>query len=667
MIMLKFIGKIKLKYYIKIIIGILMFVPLDGQSIIRPEIFGQNFWLPDFYGGNLTQLEQKLLDANVKTIRVGGIAPDQNPYTHLQILNAVEYIQNIGAEPIIQVALQGGSVNDAISLIQYINITQNKNVKYWSIGNEPDQYDNYSPTLYATNFRIYAEALKNIDPNIKLVGPDIANPFYPNSVWWIDQFLEAGGNDLSSFGYIDIFSIHYYAFDGNQIRDEVINSHWGLKDRIEYIIDKINQANIRQNRYGNNSIKLAITEMNINYINSISDDLYGNGANSFIGGQWWAESLGEIIKNDVEWVNFWSIAEGEGEYDLGFISLNSYNEKPSYHHFNLVSNYLYGNYKYSFSNNPSISTLASSDDSTSNLLILNRTQNDILPITVRLDTLNNTNTNNLINLNSNLNCEYNDNLIPESTVLYQFSNTGSIIKKIIYDIDIALQNSPPQTINFIIDNFNNNELINWWSNPDIYQLSVLDGSMVVNIENAGPGWETFGKNIEIIDLTMTPEIKFVLKVSSPTSPIIRVDLQDIFGKSTNGEIVTIIPEIDGNYHEYILDFSGKFFQAWPEWSIVDSTKINNMLLFINPGGEAFSGEILIDNIQFINSECVNISGLPGDINQDGIINIIDIVQVISFILDEIEFNNIQLQLADINNDNNINIVDVVIIVGIIIN
>jgi hypothetical protein len=53
----------------------------------------------------------------------------------------------------------------------------------------------------------------------------------------------------------------------------------------------------------------------------------------------------------------------------------------------------------------------------------------------------------------------------------------------------------------------------------------------------------------------------------------------------------------------------------------------------------------------------------GDLNQDTIINILDVILVINIILGIDDFNN----LADINIDNNIDILDVVLIVNIILN
>ena len=60
---------------------------------------------------------------------------------------------------------------------------------------------------------------------------------------------------------------------------------------------------------------------------------------------------------------------------------------------------------------------------------------------------------------------------------------------------------------------------------------------------------------------------------------------------------------------------------------------------------------------YINNELIS-----GDVNQDGIINIIDVVQAVNLVLSG-EFE----PLADYNQDGVINVQDIVLIVGIILN
>ena len=60
------------------------------------------------------------------------------------------------------------------------------------------------------------------------------------------------------------------------------------------------------------------------------------------------------------------------------------------------------------------------------------------------------------------------------------------------------------------------------------------------------------------------------------------------------------------------------------------------------------------------------NGSDGDVNNDGIVNIIDVVLLVNYILDTVEFSNLSACKGDINLDSIINIVDIVIIVNSIL-
>ena len=77
----------------------------------------------------------------------------------------------------------------------------------------------------------------------------------------------------------------------------------------------------------------------------------------------------------------------------------------------------------------------------------------------------------------------------------------------------------------------------------------------------------------------------------------------------------------------------------------------------------------IDSLQTLYNQWIidSISFDLGDINQDQIIDILDVVQLINFILGQTTFNFEELYLADCNSDSTINIQDIVIIVNYIIN
>ena len=59
--------------------------------------------------------------------------------------------------------------------------------------------------------------------------------------------------------------------------------------------------------------------------------------------------------------------------------------------------------------------------------------------------------------------------------------------------------------------------------------------------------------------------------------------------------------------------------------------------------------------------------MPGDINQDEVVNILDIVLAVNGVLGISELSNIEFQLADMNGDGSLNVLDIILIVNEILN
>ena len=56
----------------------------------------------------------------------------------------------------------------------------------------------------------------------------------------------------------------------------------------------------------------------------------------------------------------------------------------------------------------------------------------------------------------------------------------------------------------------------------------------------------------------------------------------------------------------------------------------------------------------------------GDINEDGLLNILDVVLVIGFIIGNNDFSEDQISSSDINTDGTINVLDVVLLVNAVL-
>lgn len=61
-------------------------------------------------------------------------------------------------------------------------------------------------------------------------------------------------------------------------------------------------------------------------------------------------------------------------------------------------------------------------------------------------------------------------------------------------------------------------------------------------------------------------------------------------------------------------------------------------------------------------DLLNDEQLLGNLNHDGILNVLDIILIVNIILLETNYN----QLADLNQDNEINILDIIILISMIL-
>jgi hypothetical protein len=132
---------------------LLTLVKNSFSQTISPGVFGQNAWMPDTIGnvnnctdppcifnGKLYQQWGNIKRSGATMIRYGGTAVDKNIPTNYQYVRMIDSIRANGMEPIIQVPFYNHryTAQQAAAIVQYINITKGKNIKYWVIGNEPN-------------------------------------------------------------------------------------------------------------------------------------------------------------------------------------------------------------------------------------------------------------------------------------------------------------------------------------------------------------------------------------------------------------------------------------------------------------------------------------------------------------------------------------------------
>ena len=109
-----------------------------------------------------------------------------------------------------------------------------------------------------------------------------------------------------------------------------------------------------------------------------------------------------------------------------------------------------------------------------------------------------------------------------------------------------------------------------------------------------------------------------------------------------------------NWEPFIVEFGGDITPGDIEFklNIISNTDFNQYI----------QNEQILEFIIPVSDQVF----ISGDVNQDEIINILDIVQLVNVILDNIP-PNINIDAGDLNQDEVINVLDIILIVNIILN
>jgi hypothetical protein len=295
----------------------------------------------------------------------GGEFGDRNDLRATEIDRFITLARSMNAEPTIHVRLRGGTPEQAADLVRYVNIEKGYGVTYWAVGNEPNLYpDDYSAEQFVADWRPIAEAMRAVDPTIKLIGPEVSQytggdgPGPGDSHVFLDAFLAAHG-DL-----VDVVTVHRYPFgalDGTQATaDELLaaSAEW---DRL------IPDLRERVRRTAGRDIPVGVTEINSYW----SHDIYGETTpDSYLSALWLGDVIGRMIGQDVAIMTHFLLTSKDNQGGYGLIGNNTV--RPSYYVYQLYQRF--GQERlYSASGDALVQLLAARrDDGALTLLAVNR-------------------------------------------------------------------------------------------------------------------------------------------------------------------------------------------------------------------------------------------------------------------------------------------------------
>lgn len=484
----------KLPNIFLLVMSLFFFANKGNAQPIPSHFFGQNAWMPDtigsaVYGGKLHKNWGNIGASWAALIRFGGIGADDNMPTHFQYIKMIDSIRAKGMEPIIQVPFHNWkySAQQAADIVSYINGTKGKNIKYWIIGNEPDlEYKYTNASQVAAYIRPFASAMKAVDPNILIIGPETA--WYNTAI--VDGLTtpngpdDITGKDAAGHYYIDIISFHNYGFSGSQTREQVISkltSAGSLKDNLTTLNARLAVCNSAHGRSGATALQTAITEANLGYQNAASDNLNGVGVNSFIGGQYIAELMSVGIKGGLSFMNIWSVVEGNNtQLNIGYIDPVTGNKKPAYYHYQMMADNFKGTFISGVTNQTNVKAFGCNNGQNIAVMVMNQELANSHNFTIRLNGAAVGGANPLkINVNAGVAVEYNDAIPAQSTMLLVFNQQGGLVKKIEYSLNQhAAANLPPTVTNY------NNVATGMDENSDLGSIKGFNISLFPNPANS---------------------------------------------------------------------------------------------------------------------------------------------------------------------------------------
>lgn len=312
--------------------GELQVDPSHGLGPISKYVYGTNY-------GPWVGLRPEILDeakaSGVTIIRwPGGEWGDQNDASHFQIDMFMNQAQMMSAEPYIHVRFLKSTPEKAAEFVRYTNKEKGYNIKYWSIGNEPNLYEakpdaeenQWNAEAFSQEWRKFAEAMRAVDPSIVLIGPEVtgwtgagqADPKDKAGRDWLRTFLKINGDA------VDMVSIHRYPFPNNA--EKTSASAPDLRaDAPEWtpIVYRLRQA-IREET--GKDLPVAITEWNSHWSRAIGGEATPD---SFYNAIWMGDVLGRLITAKVDMANQFLLVSPQGH--SGFGLLESYSPRPSYY------------------------------------------------------------------------------------------------------------------------------------------------------------------------------------------------------------------------------------------------------------------------------------------------------------------------------------------------
>lgn len=416
-----------------------------ANAQITEAYVGQNYWYQlDNAWYRVEQLEPEI-------IRVGGIEFNSNYYGTNWYDKVLDQIESTGAVPMIQISEQWSSAQFNELMAHFKNT--GRDIKYFSIGNEPDHNNRVSETQDIIDYyNDLGPKIRNYYPDCILIGPCWAN-FYDSFITSkYFPFIDGTKNTKDANGkyILNVFSFHTYASafasNGNGIFDLAT-----FKSRMNILLPKI--AEVNATRPADEQLNWSVTEFHTTYNNTelnISGTIrpvpethktYG-----FYAGQYFAQLYGYAMEHKAFGMFPWSIYEGggsRGDGDLGILDgdANFLPRSTFYHTQMLTQNLRTATIAHADTKNDV--EIVSMQDNTGITVMVMNTQNNAYNLSLELDLTSTAPADLAITVDAGINKYISDTIEATTTKLYVFDVDGNLIQVSTYSKAHADSKSAP--------------------------------------------------------------------------------------------------------------------------------------------------------------------------------------------------------------------------------
>jgi hypothetical protein len=482
-------------------VGLICSLSFASAQAISPYLLGQNAWMPYWFGGSIGNLWDEMKTANFQVIRVGGNQAMTDNKDLTKVIYLIDGVRSAGAEPIVQVP-HDYTTQQTIDYINYINGTMNRGIKLWSIGNEPDNNNVGDAAFVGTYLRRIGSALKTVDTNAVVMGPETAgyNGAYLPAL--IGGSADVTGVDTNGNYPIDIITWHTYNF----------NTSGGFEANVNDMTNRLATRNAL--RPANKQLSWGFTEFNTHWnMDLVSTNNPTQYTWSFHAGQLFAEIYDVGMRKGGYTLCAWAMHEHGGDRSGTDLSLfdspaKGFPGRSTYWHSLMLGQNMRSNYLAHTDNQTDVKIISMGDVRGAAVMILNEHTNTAFDYALKLNLTTPSARTLQIQVDAGLNVEFLGTIPAYATRLLVFDATGKVTKQYDYTSAHAAAQIAP-------------DISSGWD--DVLLLHYQMGQPTPQIQDAANtaagGALTAGAGLNLFDANANPTTNYA------SAPVLQVNFK----------------------------------------------------------------------------------------------------------------------------------------------